>query len=235
MASSTFLELPREIRDQIYEWAFFPDCVYITPIFQATYQNPDDSSRLLKKGFSVSCEARTPKTLVIPWAQDVLGLMLVNNQISAEAAASFYGKFIFRGRPSSHGVLSSFIIGIGPFRRNLIKRIELDDRSEPIRQSILFEVKILDLLSMLENLRSLTIETSIPRVLQESLILGRIRKLTGRVEILVRNTLESKARHPLEHVFSFINLRISTWTCAVGQTRWETGTRTEIVVGDLRV
>ena len=237
MPSSPFLDLPREIRNQIYEWVFFPNCVYITPVIQgkAMCQNPNVPSQLLDRGFSVFHKAGTPKALVIPRAQDILGLMLVNHQISAEAATSFYGKFIFRGRPSSQAVLSSFIVGIGRFRRNLIKRIELDDRSGPLRQSILFEFKILELLSTLENLQKLTIKTSVPRVarLQEALILGGIRKLTGRVDIVVRDTLEGRARHPLEHIFSFVNLRTTTWTCAKGQTKWETDTRFEIVFGGL--
>ena len=86
-------------------------------------------------------------------------------------AASLYGKYVFRGRPSSQGVLNSFISAVGPSRRSQIKRIGPDHRSRLLCWSQLLKFEILDLLGTLESFQELVFETSIPLVgrLQEIL------------------------------------------------------------------
>lgn len=239
MTSFPFLNLPREIRDQIYEWVFPFKSSFIVPVCQGlsmTVNLEDDDETPtpfhLDRRFYV-CSQGAVSSLKCKHrfkiqAQQVLKLMLVNRQISSEFAAYFYASLTFSGRPSALSDLSSFIKGIGPFRRDLIKTLDLDAR---ISSHPPLDFGDFDLFCTLGNLQKVTIETSQPdtAIVQKALIRGGIHKLKGLVDLAVRNTTKRVVIHRLEEILKFEEWKTTTWTCAKGQTKWTGVTRLEIL------
>lgn len=239
MTSSPFLNLPRELRDQIYEWVFPFRNSFIVPVCQGlllTVNLEEDRAPTpfhLDRWFHICSQGavsslKSKRRLKIQ-AQQVLKLMLVNRRISAEFAAYFYGALTFSGAPSVSSDLSYFIEGIGPSRRDMIKTIELDDRFD-YRPPLDFGN--FDTLCMLGNLQKVTIETTQTNtpLVQKAIVRGGIHKLKGRVEIVVRNTTKRVAKHRLERILKFEEWKTTVWTCAKGQAKWTQGiTRVEIL------
>lgn len=232
MTSSPFLNLPREIRDQTYEWVFPFRTSFIVPVCQGlslTVNLEDGEAPTafhLDRWFYICSQGVLPplksRSHLKIHAQQALNLMLVNRQISAEFAAYFYAALTFSGQPSASSDLSYFIEGIGPFRRDLIKTIELYTRFD-YRPPLNFEN--FDLLCTLGNLQKVMIETTQKNtaIVQEAVIRGGIHKLKGRVEIVVRNTTKRVVKHRLGKILKFEELKTTVWACAKGQTKWTRG------------
>ena len=183
-------------------------------------------SKQLGKGFRICRRSGRPTWKVVQHSRspagDMLGLMLVNRQVSAEATTSFYSNIIFSGCPSLGSVLSSFIRGIGPFRRSLIKKIELEDRNLASKHTPL-DFGIFGLLCMLEHLDQISIETSTWEVmlLLDNLAQGGINKFTGRVQIVVSNTVTEMPPGVHNDVLRYVNRKRYVWECAKGETEWK--------------
>ena len=231
MASSPFLSLPREIRDQVYGWVFTFRCDSIGPTNRGKMiiEESDEATKPLVRGFVFCGGGSNPlsqfKCSYFPRARKLLGLTLVNRQISAEAVASFYGTLVFSENPSSKSSLSYFIKGIGATRRYFIKTIELTNRFMVRDYDFSLDFGIFDLLCTLSNLQKLIIEPSIHDLgqLWEILMSGGVHKLTGRFQIVVRNSIIRSANHRLGEFFKFLRRKTYVWTCANGQKEWKQG------------
>ena len=101
MAQPPILLMPLELRNQIYSYVY--DCKYATPV--TTREN---GSRLFWTDHF--------------YESITLTLLLVNRQISEEAAAIFYSKTNFKGNMD---LILSFIKGIGATKANLLTQIEI--------------------------------------------------------------------------------------------------------------
>ena len=166
--ATTFTTLPLEVRNEIYTFVFDHDRL-----------SPRDSApgRLCK-----SFQYEHSDGGFWGWVRDLLpqqtlALLSVNQQISDEAAAHFYGKTTFYG---NWPLIAAFVKGIGAQRRNMIRNIEID-----CGQSLFKDDENLDMLAGLTNLRTVDIyanSTDFPH-LQNDAIPGCILGLVEKVDI----------------------------------------------------
>lgn len=161
--SPTFTTLPWEIRNEIYSYVFDKKEISIVTYKQITRKfwlvNPlpkrtedfhgvsdpqNYLALLLAKRTELFHGASDP--------QKTLALLLVNHQISDEAAAYFYHKMLFRG---TWAALRPFIKGIGAYRRDMIKSVEITRTDSII--SVFKHNEAFQLLSELPSLRNLRV------------------------------------------------------------------------------
>lgn len=216
--SPNLTTLPLEVRNEIYGHLFKHES--ITPftnktgklLYLNTLPKHDDSFLLFK--------ASHP--------QKFLALLLVNRQISDEAATFFYAKTKFHGKWFD---VVAFVKGIGARRRDMIRSVEI---SHPAGLNFVFEKdEDLEMLSgLLPNLRTLRITAWAPDFtrLQNQLIQGGILKLAGKIDISVCNTdidtLVTKTKRPVWQKYKDRH----EWRCAKGTTQWTGGKRVRTIV-----
>lgn len=140
--SPTFTTLPWEVRNEIYGYVFNYDNVTIRTVKPST----------TKLWLLNLPPKRTGGFHGISTPQITLPLLHVNHQIYKEAAAYFYHKMLFRGTWSE---LGPFIKGIGTYRRNMIKSVEISDTDSTI--SVYKHNEAFQLLSGLPSLRRLRV------------------------------------------------------------------------------
>ena len=144
MSSSSFLQLPRELRNKIYDFLFPWET--LTPIIDEL----QDHVFLPSRPFG-SCSA--------PYAEEVLALLSVNRQISAEAKENFYRERTFSGEPSQ---LRDFLRGIGT-RSHLVRIVEIKESMALVspKYSITYAMpSLVDVLKTLPLLRLIRVLAS---------------------------------------------------------------------------
>lgn len=140
--SPTFTTLPWELRNEIYSYVFYYKNVSIR-----TFRRHAPKLWLLNP-----LPKRTDNFYGISAPQETLALLRINHQIYEEAAAYFYHKMLFRG---TWPALRSFIKGIGAYRRDMIKSVEIT-QTDPII-SVFKHNEAFRLLSGLPSLRKLRV------------------------------------------------------------------------------
>ena len=151
----------------------------------------------------------------------VLALLLVNHQISDEAAPYFYAKTKFSGLP---GELIDFVNYIGSRRRSMIKKIKIvSDNcsrfSSRFSSRRKFEPEVLDLLSTLHNLSTVQLDFQ-PGTFAPELSLGYIKSWASRLKVNLVNPGEDvhdeKRQSLAKHVKLVISYRGITRTMGLG-------------------
>ncbi len=234
MASNPFIKLPREMRDKIYEMVFEyesnrPNCGHSKAGIPSNYTG----KCLYVQQYSRQGERPTKHV----FADELLALLLVNRQISAEAAPIFFKKSVFTGTFSIRNPLISFIKGSGSCRRDMIRTVELgpydcfhhQNPKHCIDANGLFEF-----LRSLKNLRTLLLWTrNMPfEEVQESLEIAGIHTILGYVNVIIEQIfplrLQSGSHRALPGGERCISLAeydplwkySQALTCADGDTDW---------------
>jgi len=212
MSSESFLQLPREIRDRVYDFVFPGEAVLPVTISR--------KRRFLKPGppcwkdFS-NAEEKTP--------DEILALFYVNHQISAEAKVCFYGRHTITGQPSD---LLCFIQGIG-LCRDLIRNIEIHEacvfREFTYRRLM---PQLLGKLSTLLHLRSVMVRMSETdfQSAQSRITEFGFGQLDQQVEITIhsfcmRHIFFDDGGALKHHSTSYVT--VITWTQAEGSLEWK--------------
>lgn len=211
--SPSFTTLPLEIRHKIYGVVF--NCQSILPT----------SSVLLERSKALCSELSSKVNdgfYCKEYPQIVLALLLVNRQISDEAALYFYGKTTFRAELWH---MIRFLKGVGIRRRNIIRRVEIVHEQQ--LRNTPGEQKIFDLLCTMDSLQMIRLELFERLdfvVLQQLLIDFGILQLTGRADISVHHTYqkstmvqESSEDEPIRALVRYSYV----WSCAKDATEWK--------------
>ncbi|KAG7004655.1 hypothetical protein G7Y79_00024g056050 [Physcia stellaris] len=193
MAQPSLLSMPLELRNQIYSYIY--DNKYATPLTR------EDGSHLL-------------------WSQLFgepipLTLLLVNRQISAEAATIFYSKTIFKGTIAQ---ISSFVKGIGAAKANLLRQIDIchweaSPKPDFFRQ--LLPLKNLRVLRVVQPCNDPSCKGDI-EAFKQALADTEIVQPSSRIEIelcIMWTNRRADARfHPVN---------MSVWNCKKGEAEWK--------------
>lgn len=150
---------------------------------------------------------------------DSFALLHVNRQVSAEAAAVFYGRRTFHIE-FSH--LISFLQGLS-LRRHLIKDIEVSDFSSYDKQSC---SQTSSLLHTLDGLRSFTIAINNQplKLVLEHLVGVGIHDLTDRMDVTLLSahvTCMPSTKDGVPKTTSEIVVFTNAWKCAKGEREWK--------------
>ena len=203
---SNFLSmLPLEIRMEIY------DLILPWIIIEPTYESKSSRgrSRLL-----------LTRPLIANIARRRLALLLVNRQISREAATCFYGKY---GFTADSVQMNAFLGAIGSSRRDLITSLDItikensgrrtssetDERNRFRVVSILTHMH--DLRTVNINVGSIALEEAKPRLIEAGLLHS-----TGKFDICVYDT----KCVPIGRVTSEYQVK-DTWSCEKDDTEWK--------------
>jgi hypothetical protein len=181
MVLRTFFDLPREIRDQIYRYVF--ECDAVSPCAKTSNNRPRKRlvfNRTVRRG---------QRFLPSYCPNDVLALLLVNRQISTEAALSFYGNTSFSGTLDD---MYFFLKGIGPQRRNMVRTINLPPQLYSAEKAA--HLRLYNLLLTLQSLRRVQISFSTPdmSIVRKALLNTGVCRLMGIVDFVLYNFFESK-------------------------------------------
>ncbi|CAD6593585.1 MAG: hypothetical protein ASARMPRED_007687 [Alectoria sarmentosa] len=204
MSSPTFMSLPLEIRNRIYDFVW--DLGQMVSISGWSSKYVPRSLRKIHPFDSNSADV-------------TLALLHVNHQISAEAASTFYGKRKFYFGPNQ---LMPFLKGI-VLRRHLIREVEVMETSS---FDLRFPPQAFDLLRNLDRLRSFTmiINTKPFEYVHRHLVNAGIYRLTDRLEVTVHSergiTLYDKDQSILPHGSEYVVFR-NNWTCAKGEREFK--------------
>ena len=193
MARNHIIELPREIRDKIYEMVF--ECESISPdgpCVKPGSPQPKGQFGDVKKGFYVReylCRGKMP--LQHAYTEELLALLLVSRQISVEAKPIFYSNTMFTGYLLNPTPFFSFIRGSGDEdRMNMIRTIELGPyfscigRKWLISENDRSRLGSLQTLKGLRNLKFWTCKGPLEEV-ERSLELGGIHTLFGHLSVSI--------------------------------------------------
>ena len=205
---TTFTTLPLEVRNEIYTFVFDHDRL-----------SPSDSAPgRLCKSFEYE---HTPRGCR-PWVTDlppqqILALLSVNQQVSDEAAAYFYGKTIFYG---DWPLIAAFVKGIGAQRRNMITRIRID-----CKQSLFKDDENLDMLAELPKLRTVRIYaiTADFTHLKNDAIPGCISGLVGKADIDISTYTFDDCLRDTKSPVGQLYSNGYTWRCARNTAQWTVG------------
>lgn len=211
--SPSFISLPLEIRHEIYGDVFSCQSILSTGsmLLGRSKALCFESSSRVNDGFY--CKE-------LP--QKVLALLLVNRQISDEAAVYFYGKTTFRAELWH---MIRFLRGVGTRRRKIIKRVNIIHEQQ--LRDTLGEQKIFDLLCTMESLQTIRLERFELldfRLLQQLLIGFGISNLTGRADISVHHTYQKSTivqeSSEDERILALVRYT-HIWSCAKDATEWK--------------
>ncbi|MCJ1460993.1 hypothetical protein MMC28_011375 [Mycoblastus sanguinarius] len=241
MSPSPFLRLPREVRDRIYEFVFeFETVVSLSP----PRRNPSIRGRsglatspadkhswfgwLWSMSNTISNRETSSSYAQPPFhVGDSVGkatsILLVNQQISAEAATTLYARYTFATTPLD---LVTFLRLIGR-NRDLIRKIEIRDAWLLIKECYLAILALFGTLENLTNLQTVEFRTYYrdsyrdAGKLNKRLLYNGIGPLQGRIDIVVRNLACKSTRHiePSKPAVSSY-FEVETWTYAKGATEW---------------
>ena len=198
-------QLPREVRERIYDFVFHWEKVVpkITTTKRKTL-GPETSSW---------GAAKDPN--------EILALLLVNHQISAEYKMNFYSHHTITGQPSD---LISFLKGIGT-RHGLVRAVEVQEAeifTETLyKQSMPLLVRTL---SELSSLRSIKLKMSKVTFEAAQLQLRQygITQVGKRVTITIHNTSSVLRRDPsVSRYEQSFDRRIDMWTRPAGEEDWQ--------------
>ncbi len=161
MPQVTLTQLPREIRDNIYDFVFTWNEVRPTRL----RRNPRYAS------------------VYNDYPHQFPSLLLVNRQISAEAAPLFYGNRVWAGQAAE---LLCFLEKVGD-RRNLIKAVEI--RSFTYLRPLPCMPYLFSVLSSMSALHSVKLHVSGPTFepAQTQLAAMGLNSLKGQVEVIIHN------------------------------------------------
>lgn len=181
MRLRTFFDLPQEIRDEIYGYVF--ECDTVSPCAKNT------NNQLRKRLVVNHTIHRGQRFLPSYRPNDVLALLLVNRQISTEAAQCFYGNTSFSGTVDN---VYLFLKGIGPERRNMVRTIILPPQLCSIERTA--HLRLCDLLITLKSLRTVQLSFSSPDMsaVRKALFNTGVCRLMGNVDWVLYNFFEGK-------------------------------------------
>jgi hypothetical protein len=146
--STPFLDVPREIRDAIYESVYKEG-------------DPDKRIHVLPRIRNYYIVRGADFRYDIPIPETILALLRVNRQVSAEVAFNLYGRHTFVGRLSD---LSIFIGGLRGCKA-LVKKVEVTNIFQVLTPGhIGLLPSVFDTLECLSNLKTLKVnaETGLP-------------------------------------------------------------------------
>ena len=167
MSRSSFLRLPRELRDRIYDFLFPWET--ITPM---VYGDEDHEDRVFLPPSTYFFLSST----IALYPDKVLAIFLVSHENAAEAKQNFYANTTFSGFPAA---LEHFLCGIGD-RKDLIRSVEINEHHYlPDLRSDKFHTS---LPSLLEELRTFS-------------RLRSVRLLTSRKSLISRHTEDAAQYH----------------------------------------
>lgn len=181
MTLRTFFDLPREIRDKIYGYVF--ECDAVSPFVKFTR-----NQRRKRLVFNYAVR-RGQRFLPSYRPNDVLALLLVNRQLSTEAAPCFYGNTTFSGTLDN---MCFFLEGIGHQRRNMVRTINLPPQLCSAGKAA--HLRLYDLLITLQRLRTVQISFSSPDMgtVRRALLTTGVCRLIGIVDFVLYNFFEGK-------------------------------------------
>ena len=210
--SPSFTTLPLEIRHKIYGDVF--NYQHISPTGSLSF----GGTKYAVRHFQLPCKA----TYSEGNPNKVLALLLVNRQISDEAALYFYGNTKFNAELQN---MIWFLEGVGTRRRNIIRRVEIV-YLECLGRSRCGQ-KIFDLLSTMHSLQIIHFEVFelLGPPLQQQLLIGSgVFKPTGRADISVHHEYhksimvqESPQAEPIDALITYHHV----WSCAKDTTEWK--------------
>lgn len=219
-------ELPREVRDHIYDYVFEPGDITVKPPYS----------------FS-----RTPTSTESAIRQDpqiILALLLVDRQIFHEAVQIFYSRRAFCIASTSYSDPCLFLRNIGQGRLDLIRTIRYSlhmstdycrDSSGQYFQSFWYPeqtqwretfryLRSACGLRMLEiDLRMIPVGKAKPSPREWAELETCLVGIKGRVDLLVSNRCHvSVKQYPVEcqRITTEKTSRTNYWTCKKGQTEW---------------
>ncbi len=180
MVLSTFFDLPREIRDKIYECILEYDAV-------GPYENCSINGA--RKRMIVNPAILRGQTFLPSYRpNDVLAILLVNRQISTEAASCFYGNTTLS---DTYNTMFPFLKGIGSQHMNMVRTVELLPAA--CNYETAAHLRLYKLLITLQSPRIVHIIFSVPDsgTMLKAIYNTGIFKLIGVVDLVVYN-FESK-------------------------------------------
>ncbi len=201
MTSQFLTVLPPEIRNYIYELVF--RCSFMARM-ESRYLFIEPSTGSEGSFYEIIYRGR------------VLALLLVNHQVSQEACACFYPKTEFAGEALA---LKQFLIGIGTYRRNMIRTLHLH-----IDLYYYGFDDVLRLLLTMQGLWTLMVRISGFRVADQlqNLIDRGILMLTGKFDVRVYawSSLTYESVTQIEQGFDIWTRKV-VWSNAKGDSEWK--------------
>lgn len=202
MPPVSFIELPREIRDRVYDFVYDFNKVLLV--------------KSLRKYLIIRSSFRDKYPKVTP--DEFLALLHVNRQISEEAQLSLYGKHTFEGQPSD---LCHFLEGPG-LRRFMTRRIEVGEvlffSSDSYNE---FFTELFVILSTLSHLRFVKVNMLAK---DTETALSKLNKYgISQVNRSIEITMHIKRRcYRAETSLLGWYYVVDVWTLPSGKTEWKT-------------